>query len=83
MRRPERFSNARPYSGCEMQTLATITCPLCDHAEREEMPINACQHFYRCKGCGETLRPLEGDCCVFCSFADETCPPIQARAGGC
>jgi hypothetical protein len=24
-----------------------------------------CRHFYTCKGCGEELKPLPGDCCVF------------------
>ena len=29
------------------------------------------------------LRPLAGDCCVFCSFGDVPCPPIQeAKANG-
>jgi hypothetical protein len=23
------------------------------------------------------LRPAEGDCCVFCTYADVPCPPIQ------
>ena len=25
----------------------------------------------------ETLKPLAGDCCVFCSFGSVKCPPIQ------
>jgi hypothetical protein len=29
---------------------------------------NARQFFYACKGCGIRLRPLAGDCCVFCSY---------------
>ena len=33
------------------------------------MPENACQHFYRCKGCGDTLKPKR---------ADTVCPPKQA-----
>jgi hypothetical protein len=41
------------------------------------MPENACQHFYRCTGCGEMLKPKSGDCCVFCSYADAVCPPKQ------
>ncbi|HZQ64531.1 MAG TPA: GDCCVxC domain-containing (seleno)protein [Gaiellaceae bacterium] len=61
-------------------TEATITCPKCGHAARETMPTNACQYLYRCKGCGETLRPLPGDCCVFCSYADVRCPPEQAAS---
>ncbi|MEJ2402645.1 MAG: GDCCVxC domain-containing (seleno)protein [Xanthomonadales bacterium] len=53
---------------------STITCPRCGHSEREEMPTDACQFF---KGCGEILRPLPGDCCVYCSYGDTKCPPIQ------
>jgi hypothetical protein len=47
------------------------------------MPTNACQYFYDCPVCGVLLRPKPGDCCVFCSYGDMACPPIQeARAGG-
>ncbi len=45
------------------------------------MPENACQHFYRCTGCGQMLKPREGDCCVFCSYGDTVCPPMQTEAG--
>ena len=44
---------------------AVITCPNCSTTSREVMPGDACQHFYRCAGCGELLGPREGDCCVF------------------
>ena len=56
---------------------ATITCPLCGKQATETMPENACQHFYRCTGCGEMLKPKDGDCCVFCSYADTVCPSKQ------
>jgi hypothetical protein len=47
------------------------------------MPVDACQFFYDCKGCGTLLRPKSGDCCVFCSYGTQPCPPIQeARANG-
>ncbi len=59
---------------------SVITCPLCGVQAREVMPENACQHFYRCTGCGGTLKPRDGDCCVFCSYADTACPPMQAAA---
>jgi len=59
-------------------TEATIRCPECGAAKRETMPVNACQHFYTCTNCAATLRPLEGDCCVFCSYSDQRCPPKQA-----
>ncbi len=45
------------------------------------MPTDACQYFYGCDGCGKLLRPLAGDCCVYCSYGSSPCPPIQrARA---
>lgn len=59
-------------------TEARITCPDCDLQKVEAMPLDACRYFYRCEGCGVLLRPLEGDCCVFCSYADRRCPPKQA-----
>ena len=62
---------------------STITCPHCGHRETETMPTDACQWFYECKGCGALLKPKEGDCCVFCSYGDVPCPPIQeARMKG-
>jgi hypothetical protein len=42
-----------------------ITCPYCATARTEQMPIDACQIVYECTGCGVTLRPKSGDCCVF------------------
>jgi hypothetical protein len=57
---------------------ATIICPKCGHAERETMPTDACRYFYDCVSCGTTLKPLLGDCCVFCSYADHVCPPKQS-----
>jgi hypothetical protein len=59
---------------------ARITCPVCGFTKVEAMPADACQHFYRCEGCGELLKPLTGDCCVFCSYADSVCPPKQNAA---
>lgn len=39
--------------------------------------MDACQFFYECEGCGAILKPLAGDCCVFCSYGSVPCPPIQ------
>ncbi len=62
---------------------STLTCPECGHRETETMPTDACQFFYDCKGCKVVLKPLQGDCCVYCSYGDVPCPPIQeARATG-
>jgi hypothetical protein len=60
---------------------STITCPACGTAKVETMPMDACQFFYDCTGCGTLLRPNPGDCCVFCSYGDVPCPPIQAAGG--
>ena len=46
---------------------SVITCPTCHVAKLETMPIDTCQFFYECTGCGTLLRPKPGDCCVFCS----------------
>jgi len=56
---------------------STLTCPECGHVEKEKMPENACQFFYECKKCRKLLKPKPGNCCVFCSFGDMPCPPIQ------
>ncbi|WP_395612206.1 GDCCVxC domain-containing (seleno)protein [Allosphingosinicella sp.] len=66
-----------------MQLASTLTCPECGKASIETMPTNACQFFYDCPHCGVLLKPLPGDCCVFCSYGDVPCPPIQeAKAEG-
>ncbi|GGH26492.1 hypothetical protein SAMN05444007_10369 [Cribrihabitans marinus] len=56
---------------------STLTCPNCAHVETETMPTDACQWFYECRTCRAVLRPRDGDCCVFCSYATVPCPPIQ------
>ena len=59
------------------QRVATITCPSCDHDASETMPTNYCVHFYECRACGVTVKPKRGDCCVFCSYGNTKCPPMQ------
>ncbi len=59
---------------------STLTCPKCGGVSIETMPTDACQFFYDCKHCGSVLRPLKGDCCVFCSYGDV--PALQFRTGG-
>ncbi len=68
--------NAAP--GKTMNLTSTLTCPQCGHRAAEVMPTDACQYFYQCKACGAMLKPLPGDCCVFCSYGDVPCPPVQA-----
>ncbi|MGI8705683.1 MAG: GDCCVxC domain-containing (seleno)protein [Sphingomicrobium sp.] len=65
-----------------VELTSTIACPGCGGASSETMPTNACQFFYDCKHCQRVLRPKAGDCCVFCSYANVPCPPMQnTRAG--
>ncbi|MEN9686636.1 MAG: hypothetical protein RLZZ28_2422, partial [Bacteroidota bacterium] len=54
--------------GKELQLSSTITCPHCGHSKTETMPTDACMFFYECEQCHARLKPLEGDCCVFCSY---------------
>jgi transcription elongation factor Elf1 len=56
---------------------STLTCPHCGHVKTETMSTDSCQWFYDCEGCGEILKPKAGDCCVFCTYGDVPCPPIQ------
>jgi len=66
-----------------MELRSTITCPHCGRQALETMPTDACQFLYECTGCATLLHPKEGDCCVFCSYGDMPCPPIQeARERG-
>ncbi|WP_111631686.1 GDCCVxC domain-containing (seleno)protein [Larkinella arboricola] len=67
-----------------MATLESVlVCPFCKHAKQEIMPTDACQFFYECENCHTVLRPLTGDCCVFCSYGSVKCPPIQEQKGCC
>ena len=58
-------------------TTSRLTCPECGQVTEETMPTDACQWFYDCRHCGAVLKPKPGDCCVFCSYGDTPCPPVQ------
>jgi len=82
----EARRHAKRKAGHMMQLESTLTCPSCGHQSVETMPTDACQFFYDCKGCGTRLKPLAGDCCVFCSYGSVPCPPVQSSplaAWGC
>ncbi len=66
-----------------VQLRSTITCPNCGHRRTETMPEDACQYFYDCRVCGAVLRPRPGDCCVFCSYGTQSCPPVQTGRSRC
>lgn len=68
----------RKQAGVELQS--TITCPHCGFSKEEVMPVDACQYFYKCTNCEKTLKPKTGDCCVFCSYGSQKCPPKQSAA---
>jgi DNA-directed RNA polymerase subunit RPC12/RpoP len=58
-------------------TESVLTCPYCGAAHLEQMEADSCRMFYKCSRCGEMIRPLPGDCCVYCSYGTVPCPPIQ------
>jgi len=60
-----------------MKLLSVITCPECGYKKEEKMPENYCLLKYICKNCGKILTPKPEDCCVFCTFGTEKCPPMQ------
>ena len=62
---------------------STLSCPRCGHRTRERMPTDACLFFHDCPGCGARLKPKPGDCCVFCSYGDTPCPPVQRHRACC
>jgi hypothetical protein len=67
----------------ELCLQSTIRCPACGASTTERMPTDACQFYYECPSCKTLLRPKPGDCCVFCSFGDVPCPPIQQHSKCC
>lgn len=71
------------YNGKSVETKSTLTCPNCGFKKEEIMPTDACQYFYECEKCKTMLKPLEGDCCVYCSYGSVKCPPIQADDNCC
>jgi hypothetical protein len=62
---------------------STLTCPQCGATQKESMPTDACVFFWTCPGCSVRLKPKAGDCCVFCSYGDVDCPPIQESRDCC
>ena len=59
---------------------STLTCPSCGHRKEETMPEDQCVYFYTCDSCKRVLKPIFGDCCVYCSYATVICPTEQRRA---
>jgi len=61
--------------------ISILTCPECGNQTQEVMPTDMCIYFYECTGCDTLLRPLPGDCCVFCSYGTARCPPRLIEIG--
>ena len=64
-----------------MELESTIECPRCGFLKKEQMPTDSCVFFYECEGCKALLKPERGDCCVFCSYGSEKCPPKSTERG--
>jgi hypothetical protein len=76
------FMNHPDADANKVQLRSILTCPACGHAVELSMPTDACLFFHECESCHVRLRPLPGDCCVFCSYGSVKCPPVQ-EAGCC
>ena len=63
--------------------ISTITCPKCSFQKAEEMPTDSCIFFYECERCNSIIKPLPGDCCVFCSNGTLACPPRSGPVSCC
>jgi hypothetical protein len=59
-------------------TTTKVTCPVCRVVHVEQMPTEGWLFLYVCPSCEELVCPRPGECCVFCSYADQVCPPNQA-----
>lgn len=64
-----------------IRTESTLTCPHCGAQKALRMPMDSCLWTYTCESCRAVLKPKPGDCCVFCSYGDVPCPPIQIEQG--
>jgi hypothetical protein len=70
-------------SQAPMELQSTLTCPDCGVKATLAMPTDFCLYFYECASCTTLLKPKPGDCCVFCSYGDVPCPPVQNRDACC
>ena len=69
----------------EVKLHSVITCPTCGYGREETMPTDTCLFYWECPGCGESIRPRPGDCCVYGSYGTVPYPPVQVEGegGGC
>lgn len=73
----------KTYKVETVETHSILNCPNCGHRKNEIMPLDACVYFYECEKCKTLLKPLQGDCCVYCSYGTVKCPPIQVGDNCC
>ena len=73
---PEAKTIIADYFGIAVSE-SILTCPHCQHAQLATMPTDQCLILFKCDKCHAEIRPLPGDCCVFCSYASMKCPPVQ------
>ena len=62
---------------------AKILCPHCGFSKEETMPTAYSEDRYECTRCHAILKPKKGECCVFCSYSNTVCPPVQEKRDCC
>ncbi len=60
-----------------IKTTSIVTCPVCGKKKEETVPTNKCTTVYICTYCSANIIPKDGDCCIFCSYGDTSCPIKQ------
>lgn len=73
----DNSGDTQPLPPSAINLRSIITCPACAHRWTGTMPTDACQYLCVCDQCGFDLKPKKGHCCVYCSYGDMPCPPIQ------
>lgn len=58
---------------------SVVQCPFCEFQQKEFMPEDILQYFYRCSNCNSLLKTQQGDCCVFCSYGSIKCTFVQKQ----
>lgn len=66
-----------------MITEATVTCPACGARSAETMPPGYSQTEFMCAKCGVKSSAAGKECCIFCKYSDQFCPPKQNLRHGC
>lgn len=56
---------------------SVVRCPKCGFESQELMPTHYCLVRYQCKNCSFIMTPIEGKCCIFCSYGSVPCPAMQ------